>query len=348
MQRCLSRQQLSTNEGNLGKVPVKAIVCTKYGRPEDLQLKEVTKPNPKKNEVLVKIHNTTVNDYDWSSVRGKPYLYRLLFGIVKPKRQIPGMELAGVIEDLGANANSFKVGDEVYGDISGYGFGSFAEYICINEKALSLKPRKMSFEEAASIPHASMLAVQGLIDIGKIQTEQKILINGAGGGVGTFGLQIAKLYNAEVSGVDTGDKLEMMKSIGFDHIIDFKKEDFTKNGQCYDLILDAKTNRTTFDYLRSLCPNGKYVTVGGYITRLLQVLILKPWISIFSKKSVHLVALKPNKDLKYINELFQAGKIKPVIDGPFKLSEVPKALRYFGDGKHKGKVVITLVDSNKI
>lgn len=283
-----------------------------------------------------------MNDYDWSLVRGKPYLYRLLFGIVKPKRQIPGMELSGVIEDLGKNAKSFKVGDAVYGDISGYGFGSFAEYICINEKALALKPGKMSFEQAASIPHASMLAVQGLIDIGKIQKEQKILINGAGGGVGTFGLQVAKLYNAEVTGVDTGDKLNMMKSIGFDHIIDYKKEDFTKNRQCYDLILDAKTNRSTFNYVRSLNSNGKYVTVGGSIVRLLQALILKPLISMFSKKSVHLVALKPNKDLDYVNELFEAGKIKPVIDGPFKLSETPKAIRYFGDGKHKGKVVITI------
>lgn len=283
-----------------------------------------------------------MNDYDWSLVRGKPYLYRLLFGIVKPKRQIPGMELSGVIEDLGKNAKSFKVGDAVYGDISGYGFGSFAEYICINEKALALKPGKMSFEQAASIPHASMLAVQGLIDIGKIQKEQKILINGAGGGVGTFGLQVAKLYNAEVTGVDTGDKLNMMKSIGFDHIIDYKKEDFTKNRQCYDLILDAKTNRSTFNYVRSLNSNGKYVTVGGSIVRLLQALILKPLISMFSKKSVHIVALKPNKDLDYVNELFEAGKIKPVIDGPFKLSETPKAIRYFGDGKHKGKVVITI------
>ena len=326
---------------------MKAIVCTKYGLPDVLQLKEVDKPTPKDNEVLVRIHATAVNDYDWSLVRGKPYLYRLMFGVLKPKKQIPGMELAGKVLAIGASATSFKIGDAVYGDISEYGFGSFAEYICINEKALALKPDKMTFEEAASIPHASMLAVQGLIDVGKIKQDQRVLINGAGGGVGTFGLQIAKLHRAEVTGVDTGDKLKMMKSIGFDHIIDYKKEDFTKNGQRYDLILDTKTNRSTFHYVRSLGPNGKYVTVGGFLPWLFQAFILKPWISIFSKKKIHIVTLKPNKDLDYMNELFEAGKIKPVIDGPFKLSEMPKAISYFGEGKHKGKVVISISHANQ-
>jgi len=321
---------------------MKAIVLNKYGSSDSLQLKDVAKPSPKENEVLIKVHATAVNDYDWSLMRGKPYPYRLMFGITKPKKKIPGMELSGIIEALGENAKTFKVGDAVYGDVSSYGFGCFAEYICVDEKALALKPVKMSFEEAASIPHASMLAVQGLVDIGKIQKGQNILINGSGGGVGTFGLCIAKLYGGEVTGVDTGDKLKMMKSIGFDHVIDYKKEDFTKNGQCYDLILDAKTNRSTFDYVRSLSPNGRYVTVGGYLNRLIQILLLKPWISKFYKKSTDIVALKPNKDLDYINELYETGRIKPVIDGPYKLSEVPELIQYFGEGKHTGKVVITL------
>ncbi len=319
---------------------MRALVFTKYGSPEVLQLKEIAKPTPEENAVLIKIHATAVNDYDWSLIRGKPYLLRLLYGILRPKHQIPGMELAGTIEELGANVNLFKIGDAVYGDISEYGFGSFAEYVCINEKALTLKPDKMSFEEAAAISHAAMLAMQGLIDIGEIKKGQKILINGAGGGVGTFGLQIAKLYDAEVTGVDTGNKLKMMKELGFDHIIDYKKEDFTKNKRRYDLILDAKTTRSTFQYLRVLNPNGKYVTVGGYLIRLIQVLILKPWISVFSNKRVHIVALKPNKDLEYINELFSAGKIKPVIDGPYKLGEVPGIIQYFGEGKHIGKIII--------
>ncbi len=319
---------------------MRALVFTKYGSPEVLQLKEIAKPTPEENAVLIKIHATAVNDYDWSLIRGKPYLLRLLYGILRPKHQIPGMELAGTIEELGANVNLFKIGDAVYGDISEYGFGSFAEYVCINEKALTLKPDKMSFEEAAAISHAAMLAMQGLIGIGEIKKGQKILINGAGGGVGTFGLQIAKLYDAEVTGVDTGNKLKMMKELGFDHIIDYKKEDFTKNKRRYDLILDAKTTRSTFQYLRVLNPNGKYVTVGGYLIRLIQVLILKPWISVFSNKRVHIVALKPNKDLEYINELFSAGKIKPVIDGPYKLGEVPGIIQYFGEGKHIGKIII--------
>lgn len=319
---------------------MRALVFTKYGSPEVLQLKEIAKPTPKENEVLVKIHTTAVNDYDWSLIRGKPYLLRLLYGVLRPKHQIPGMELAGTVEALGTNANSFKIGDAVYGDISQYGFGSFAEYVCINEKALTLKPEKMSFEEAAAISHAAMLAVQGLVDIGEIKKGAKILINGAGGGVGTFGLQIAKLYDAEVTGVDTGNKLKMMKELGFDHIIDYKKEDFTKNKQRYDLILDAKTTRSTFRYLRVLNPNGKYVTVGGYLNRLFPLIILKPLISIISNKRVHIVALKPNKDLEYINELFSAGKIKPVIDGPYKLSEVPRLIQYFGEGKHQGKIII--------
>lgn len=322
---------------------MKALVFTKYGSPEVLQLREIAKPTPKENEVLVKIHATAVNDYDWSMIRGKPYLYRLLFGLLKPKHQIPGMELSGTIEALGTNARSFKVGDAVYGDISTFGFGGFAEYVCINEKALVIKPDKMSFEEATAIPHAAALALQGLVDSGDIKKDQKILINGAGGGMGTFGLQIAKLYDAEVTGVDTGNKLKMMREIGFDHIIDYQKEDFTKNRQKYDLILDAKTTRSSFDYLRVLNPTGKYVTVGGYLNRLFPMLLLKPWISVFSKKRMYIVALKPNKDLDYISELLEAGKMRPIIDGPFNFSELPEAIQYFGEGKHSGKVVIKLI-----
>ena len=322
---------------------MKAIVFSKYGPPNVLQLQEVSTPVPKEYEVLVKVHSSAVNDYDWSMVRGKPYLYRLMFGLWKPKKNIPGMELSGTIEAIGEKVTAFIVGDAVYGDISEYGFGSFAEYICTHEKALVLKPAKMSFEEAAATSHASMLAYQGLMDIGNLKKGQQILINGAGGGVGTFGLQMAKLYDAEVTGVDTGKKLEMMKAIGFDHVIDYKKENFTKNGKHYDLILDAKTYRSPFAYARSLKPNGKYVTVGGKLTSLLLLLILKPWISLFSHKQLHILALKPNKDLAHINDLFEAGKIKPVIDGPYSLSQTAWAIQYFGEGKHQGKVIIRVV-----
>ncbi len=321
--------------------PMKAIVNPKYGPPNALQLREIEQPIPKANELLIKVHATTVNDFDWGLVRGKPYLYRLIFGLLKPKHPIPGIELSGTVEAVGKQVTAFKVGDAVYGDISAFGWGSFAEYICVHEKAMALKPPKMTFEEAASIPHASMLALQGLVDIGKIQRatveRQKILINGAGGGVGTFGLQLARLYDAEVTGVDTGDKLKMMQSIGFDHIIDYKKEDFTTNGQRYDLILDAKTNRAPSAYAKVLKKHGKYVTVGGLLHRLIQI----QFSGITSRKNMHVVALEQNKDLAYINELYETGKIKPVIDGPYKLEEAPEALQYFGEGKHQGKVVIS-------
>ncbi|MFY0650786.1 MAG: NAD(P)-dependent alcohol dehydrogenase [Cyclobacteriaceae bacterium] len=321
---------------------MKAVICKKYGPSEDLKIEEVEKPVPKEDEVLIKIHATAINDYDWSMVRGEPYLYRLLFGITKPKRPIPGMELAGEVKGRGKNATAFQVGDAVYGDISEYGFGSFAEYVCVNEKSLVLKPGNMSFEQAAATSHASMLAVQWLIDKGQIQEGHNLLINGAGGGVGTFGLQIAKQYGAEVTGVDTGDKLKTMKSIGFDHVLDYKKVDFTRAGQQYHLILDVKTTRSTFAYLQALKPEGKYVTVGGNLIRLLQLLFLKGFISKFHKKSVHLVALQANKDLEYIHQLFDEGKVKPQIDGPYPLEEIPRLIQYFGQGKHCGKVVIKL------
>lgn len=321
---------------------MKAIVYERYGPPEVLELKEVEKPTPKEDELLIKVHAASVNDWDWGLVRGKPFVIRMINGLLKPKNKIPGVDIAGKVEVVGRKVKKFQPGDDVFGDISECGFGGFAEYVCVRENALALKPANMTYEEAATIPHAAMLAVQGLIDKGKIQQGQKLLINGAGGGVGTFGVQIAKLYGVEVTGVDSSDKFDMMRSMGFDHVIDYKQEDFTKNGKQYDLILDAKTNRSVFDYARSLSPNGNYVTVGGSLGRLFQALLLAPLISVFRKKNISILGLKPNKDLAYMNKLFEEGKVKCVIDGPYKLSEVPKALRYFGEGKHKGKVVITI------
>lgn len=321
---------------------MKAIISEKYGDPENLLLKEIEIPKPKANEVLIKIHATTINDYDWGASRGKPYLYRLLFGISKPKHPILGMEMSGTVAGLGPEASSFKIGDAVYGDISEYGFGTFAEYVCVNEKAIVQKPEQMTFEEAASLPHAALLASQGLIDMGGIQNGQKILINGAGGGVGTLGFQIAKEFNAQVTGVDTGEKLQMMHDIGFHQVIDYQKEDFTKNGQQYDLILDAKTNRSAFDYLSSLNPNGKYITVGGSLLRLMQVFLLSGLVAKIYKKKTLVLALKTNEGLDYINQLHQQGKIKPVIDGPYAISDIPQLIRFFGEGKHQGKIVISM------
>ena len=298
-----------------------------------LHIKEIEKPSPNDDEVLIKVYAASINDWDWGLMHGD-FINRILNGFLKPKRKILGSDIAGRIEAVGKDVTHFKTGDEVYGDLSGH-WGGFAEYVCVREKALALKPAAMSFEQAAAIPQAAMLAVQGLIDKGKIMPGQKLLINGAGGGVGTFAIQIAKLYGVETTGVDSTGKLDMLRSTGFDHVIDYTKEDFTKNGKRYDLILDVKTNRSMFAYTRVLKPNGMYVTVGGSLGRIFQALLLGLWISMVSKKHIRIVNLKPNKDLVYMNGLFETGKVKPVIDGPYKLHEIHKAFMIFGKGNHK-------------
>jgi NADPH:quinone reductase-like Zn-dependent oxidoreductase len=325
---------------------MKALVFTKYGTPDVLELKEIDKPIPEDDEVLIQVYAVSINDWDMGLLQGD-LINRLLNGLLKPKIKIPGSDIAGRIEAVGKNAKKFQPGDEVYGDLSG-SWGGFAEYVCAGENALSIKPASMSFEEAAAIPQAAMLALQGLRDKGQIKSGQKLLINGAGGGVGTFAVQIARLYGVEVTGVDSSGKMEMMRSIGFDHVINYKQTDFTKSGKSYDLILDVKTNRSIFDYTRALNRNGTYVTVGGTLARLLQALFLRPWISMISKKKIGIVALKPNKDLDYMNELFEKGKIKPVIDGPYKLDEIPDALWHFAEGVHKGKIVISVEHNYKL
>jgi len=324
---------------------MKAYNIKNYGEPvKVLRLKEIKQPEPNDTEVQIKVCATTINDYDWCITTGKPFAYRLFFGIFSPRKKLmtPGMEVAGIVEQVGNNATKFKVGDAVYGDISQFGFGSFAEFLCIDEKALALKPDTMKFEEAASIPHAAMLALQGLKDVGQIKSGQKILINGGGGGVGSFAVQIAKLYNTHVTGVDTGEKLKAMESQGFDNVIDYKKEDFTKSNQQYDLILDCKTNRSLWKFLKVLEPKGKYVSIGGRSSNLLQMLYMNPILKLFSKKRMHMVMLKANKDLNFINELYEDNKINCVIDGPYTFEKIPWAIQRFGDGLHNGKIVISV------
>ena len=321
---------------------MKAIVRTRYGSPDLLELKEVARPTPRDDEVLVEVHAASVNDYDWAMVTGKPRIYRLMFGLLKPKVRILGVDVAGRVSAVGARVRKVRVGDDVYGDLSECGFGAFAEYVCARDRDVMKKPAGMSFAQAAAIPHAAMLAVQGPIDVGQIRTGQKVLINGAGGGVGTLGVQIAKEYAVEVTGVDGTEKLDTMRSVGFDHVVDYTQEDFTRRGECYDLILDTKTNRSPFDYVRALRRGGTYVTVGGALPRLLQALLLGPLIFRILRKRIRIVALKPNKDLGYATELCEAGKIKPVTDGPYTLDEVPEALRVFGEAKHRGKVIIAI------
>jgi NADPH:quinone reductase-like Zn-dependent oxidoreductase len=325
---------------------MKAIVCTKYGSPDVLQLKEVAKPIPEDNEVLVEVHAASVNDWDWGLLRGKPFLNRLLFGLLKPKIKILGCDIAGRVEAVGRNVKQFQPGDEVFGDISGCGWGGFAEYVCARENALALKPASMTFEEAAAVPQAAVLALQGLRK-GQIQPGQKALINGAGGGVGTFAVQIAKSFGAEVTGVDSTRKLDMVRSIGADQVIDYTQEDFTQSGQRYDLILDVAAYHSIFDYKRALSPRGIYVMVGGSTARIFQAMFLGPLISMTGSKKMGILMHKPNKDLAFMKELFEAGKVVPVIDGRYPLSEVPEALRYFGEGHAKGKIVITVEHNSK-
>ncbi|WP_276166612.1 NAD(P)-dependent alcohol dehydrogenase [Zobellia alginiliquefaciens] len=322
---------------------MKAITFKKYGAPEKvLKITEVPKPTPKPNQVLVKVHATAINDYDWSMVRGKPYLYRLMFGLFKPKHPIMGMELAGRIESVGAEVTRFNVGDAVFGDVSESGFGTFAEYVCIEEKSLVNKPDELSYEEATSAPHAFGLAYQGLEDVGKIKKGDKILINGGGGGVGTLALQLAKNYDCEVTGVDSKAKLDMMKSIGFDHVIDYKKENFTQNGKTYDLILDCKTNKSAFSYPNLLTPNGAYVTIGGKLTSLLSIFFFGRLATAFSSKKLQILSLKTNKNLDDFIKLYTQNKINVRIDGPYPFEDIPRLVQYFGEGKHEGKVVVQM------
>jgi len=337
---------------------MKAIVCTKYGSPDVLQLKEVETPTPKEDEALVQVHAASLNAADFETLRGVFFarLARRLREPLRPMYKILGSDIAGRVEAVGRNVKQFQPGAEIWGDLSAHGFGAFAEYVCIPENALRLKPASMTFEEAAAVPSAAVVALQNLrgaeqssrspmlSDEGQIQPGQKVLINGAGGGAGTFAVQIAKSFGAEVTGVDSTRKLDMLRSIGADHVIDYTQEDYTKSGQRYDLILDVVAYRSIFDYKRALSPQGVFVYVGGSTAAIFQAFILGSLISMTGSKKMGVVTWKPNnkEDLVVLKELFEAGKVVPVIDRSYPLSEVPEALRYLEEGHTLGKVVITM------
>ena len=320
---------------------MKAIVYYKYGPPDALKLEEVDMPAPKDKEVLVKVHAVSVNRSDWEGLIGKP-LYARLGGLLKPRYQILGSDIAGRVEMVGKNIRQFQPGDEVFGETLKYR-GGFAEYVCAPERGLARKPASLTFEEAAAIPQGAVIALQGIRDKGKVQPGQNVLINGAGGSAGTFAVQLAKLYGAEVTGVDNTGKLDFMRSLGADHVIDYTREDFTKNGKQYDLILDLIAHRSVFAYKRALRPNASYFMVGGSVATMFQILLLGPWIRRTAGKNIRLLMVRPNrKDLVFITELCEAGKVVPVIDRRYPLSQVPEALQYFGEGLAKGKVVIAV------
>jgi NADPH:quinone reductase-like Zn-dependent oxidoreductase len=327
---------------------MKAIVYEKYGPPEVLQLQEVERPTPKDNEVLIKVRAASVNYIDWQILKGESLFLRLTtLGLFKPKHKILGDDLAGQVEAVGKNVKQFQPGDEVFGLCN---TGAFAEYRCVAEDKgwLAMKPASISFEEAATVPEAAITALHGLRDKGQIQSGQKVLINGASGGVGTFAVQIAKSYAAEVTAVCITSKLDFVRSIGADHVIDYTQEDFTKSGQQYDLILALAGYHPISDYRRALSTEGIYVCAGGSFTQYFQAMLLGPLISMIGSKKMGSVLGNPNqKDFVLLMELVEAGKVLPVIDKRYPLSEVPEALRYYGEGHAQGKIVVTVAHNNK-
>ena len=322
---------------------MKAIVCNKYGSPDVLEIKELKKPLPTENQVLVRVHSSSLNYSNLVLLKGKPFLARFAFGLMRPKFSIPGGDIAGKVEAVGKDVKLFKVGDEVFGDLSGCGWGGFAEYVTVPENALAIKPTNISFEEAAAVPMASVTALQGLRDKGKIKSGQKVLIYGASGGVGTFAVQIAKSFGAEVTGICSTRNVEILHSIGADHIIDYTKEDFTQNKERYDLILGVNGSNSISDFKRVLKPNGNFVHVGGSESQFFQTIVLGPLISMTGNKKISNLLQRANqKDLNHIKELLEIGKIKPIIDKRFKLTEITEAFNYFQEGHAQGKVVITI------
>ena len=322
---------------------MKAIVNTHYGSPDVLQLKEVEKPAPSDHEVLVKVLAASAAAGDWHLLRAQPFLMRFTSGLLKPKHQILGAAFAGRVEAVGRNVTQFEVGDEVFGDLSACGFGAFAEYVSVPENAVALKPTRLTFEEAATVPVSAVTALQGLRDKGQIQPGQKVLINGASGGVGTFAVQIAKSFGAEVTAVCSTRNVDMVRSIGADHVIDYTQEDFTRNGQRYDLILAVNGYHSISAYKRALHPEGVYVMTGGSNAQLFQAMLLGPLVSRTGRQKMGNSAHKPNqKDLIFMKELLEASKVKPVIDRRFPLRDVADAIRYLEAGHAQGKVVITV------
>lgn len=324
---------------------MKAIVYEKYGSPDVIQLKDIEKPTPKDDEVLIKIHAASVNAYDWHFLTADIFLIRFMGGgLLKPKNTRLGADMAGRIEAVGKNVKQFQPGDEVFGMVK----GSFAEYACAPENALALKPVHTSFNEAAAIPMAAITALQGLRDEGQIRAGQKVLINGASGGVGTFAVQIAKSFGAEVTAVCSTRNLEQARSIGADHVIDYTKENFTKNGQQYDLVFAANGYHSLSAYKRALTPKGIYIMAGGSMAQIFQSMLMGSMMSETGGRKMSGVSAKRNQnDLVFIQELFEAGKVKSIIDRQYPLSETAEALRYLGAGHARGKVVISVESNNK-
>lgn len=335
---------ISASGTSLLKEKTRAIVYSEYGSPDVLKLKEVDKPTVSDQGVLVKVHATSVNAGDRHLMRGTPFITRLIYGgLRKPKIQILGFDVAGRVEAVGNNVTQFKPGDDVFGDLSECGFGAFAEYVCAAESALVLKPETISFEAAAAVPGAALTALQGLRDCGHIQPGQKVLINGASGGVGSFAVQIAKAFGTEVTALCRTEKIDQVRSLGADHVIDYTQVDVTQSGVDYDLILDAAAFHSVFDYFSILKPGGTYVLVGGSTARFFQIMFFGSLISRFSRRRVTALAVTPNQsDLLTLREMLRTGQISPLIDQTYPLEDLPSAIRKLEQRQVTGKVVVRI------
>ena len=324
---------------------MKAIVRDRYGSPDVLRLEEIPTPTPAENEVLVKVHAAAVNKGDWEILHGSPLWVRLVgFGLIRPKIRILGSNFAGRIEAVGPAVSQFGVGDDICGDILMHGLGAFAEYLCVPEDAaLVRKPASLSFEEAASLPEAGLIALQGIRDKGNVKPGDKVLINGAGGGAGTFAVQLAKSFGAAVTAVDNGEKLDLMRALGADDVVDYTQEDFVQRNTQYDFILDLVGVRSIDTWKRSLEPDGVYLAAGGSVPQLVKTLLLGAWISRTTQKRIGVLGVDFNRqDIATAVDLVESGQISATIDRCLPLQDVPEAMRYLGAGRSKGKVLIVM------
>lgn len=320
---------------------MKLLEFSTYGSPNKLKLREVEKPLPKDNEVLVKIFAASINSWDLELLKGG-VINRLLYGVHKPIIKTLGSDISGCVEVVGKNVTQFRPKDEVWGDLSNCGWGGFAQYVCVPENAIGQKPKNITHIEAAAAPQAGLLALQGLSDLVNMQPGKKVLINGAGGGVGTFAVQIAKSLGAEVTAVDHTEKLHMIYSLGANRTIDYTRRDFTKVGDKYDFILDVLTDRSAAAYAGALCSGGAYVSIGGSLGAISQVLIFGLWYKTVERKKMWMLTYRPNKGLADLKVLIENKKITPIIDSIFGLQDIPSALEYFKQGTHQGKIIISI------
>ncbi|MEZ2717908.1 NAD(P)-dependent alcohol dehydrogenase [Niallia circulans] len=322
---------------------MRAIISERYGTPDTLKLVEVDKPAPKDNEVLIKVYASSLNFGNLALLTGKPLPVRFVFGLMKPKYRIPGGDIAGIVEAIGKDVTKIRIGDQVYGDLASSGWGAFAEYVVVDERVLAIMPSNLSSIEMAGVPMAGTTALQAIRNVAKVKAGQKVMIHGASGGVGTFAVQIAKAFGAEVTAVVSTRNVDLVKNLGADRVIDYKKDDFLNDSETFDVIFGVNGLQSIFTYKKKLKTNGVFIHIGGANSQFYQILLLGPLLSLFGKRKFRSFLQRPNQqDLMVIKELIEEGKVKPVIDRRYSLSEVPQALHYFEKGHSQGKVIITM------